>query len=166
MGRPAAGVVGMKFREGDQLVSCDVFSGETEFLVVTSEGFGKRVDPEQFTRKKRSGLGVRGIGVNEKKGHVIGSMFVSPEDEIMLISSGGVIIRTTVGDISVQGRDATGVTVMNLADGETVSALARLFTVEGEEDGEDSDADGSGSEAADAEAPEASDGDTSDDDAS
>ena len=161
MGRTAAGVVGMKFREGDQLVSCDVFSGETEFLVVTSEGFGKRVDPEQFTRKKRSGLGVRGIGVNEKKGHVIGSMFVSPEDEIMLISSGGVIIRTTVGDISVQGRDATGVTVMNLADGETVSALARLFTVEGVEDGEDSDADGS-----DSEAPEPSDGDASEDDAS
>ncbi len=133
MGRTAAGVVGMKFRDGDQLVSCDVFSGETEFLVVTSEGFGKRVDPEQFARKRRSGLGVRAIGVNEKKGYVIGAMFVSPDDEIMLISDGGVIIRTTVGDISVQGRDATGVTVMSLSDGEQVSAVARLFTVEADE---------------------------------
>ncbi len=133
MGRTAAGVVGMKFREGDRLVSCDVFSGDTEFLVVTSEGFGKRVDPEQFTRKKRAGLGVRGIGVHERKGEVIGAMFVAPDDEIMLISSGGVIIRTTVGDISVQGRDATGVTVMNLDEGEQVSAVARLFTVEEDE---------------------------------
>ncbi len=168
MGRTAAGVVGMKFRDGDALVSCDVFSGETEFLVVTSEGFGKRVDPEQFTRKKRSGLGVRGIGVNEKKGEVIGSMFVGPEDEIMVISDGGVIIRTMVGDISLQGRDATGVTVMNLGDGERVSALARLFTVEDEEaDGELADSDGGGDgdgDAAEAVAEDASgdDGDADD----
>ncbi|MGH1489150.1 MAG: DNA gyrase C-terminal beta-propeller domain-containing protein, partial [Acidimicrobiales bacterium] len=157
MGRTAAGVVGMKFREGDSLVSCDVFSGETEFLVVTSEGFGKRVDPEQFTRKKRSGLGVRGIGVNEKKGEVIGAMFVAPEDEIMVISDGGVIIRTTVGDISLQGRDATGVTVMNLGEGEKVSALARLFTVEEEEGDEGEGNDGEG------DSGEAIDGDSADD---
>ncbi len=149
MGRTAAGVVGMKFRDGDELVSCDVFSGETEFLVVTSEGFGKRVDPEQFARKKRSGLGVRGIGVNEKKGHVIGAMFVAPEDEIMLISDGGVIIRTTVSDVSVQGRDATGVTVMSLGDGEQVSALARLFTVEDEEGDLADDESGDGAESGD-----------------
>jgi DNA gyrase subunit A len=142
MGRTAAGVVGMKFRDGDALVSCDVFSGETEFLVVTSEGFGKRVDPEQFSRKKRSGLGVRGIGVNEKKGEVIGAMFVAPDDEIMVISDGGVIIRTTVGDISLQGRDATGVTVMSLGDGERVSALARLFTVEADDEPDGSDGSG------------------------
>ncbi len=130
MGRTAAGVVGMKFRQGDQLVSCGVFASGSEFLVVTSEGFGKRVDPEQFSRKKRSGLGVRGIGLNERKGEVVGSMFVTIDDEVLIISSGGVIIRTSVSDISVQGRDATGVTVMNLGDGEAVSAVARLFTVE------------------------------------
>ncbi len=137
MGRTAAGVVGMKFRDGDQLVSCDVFAGETEFLVVTSEGFGKRVDPEQFTRKKRSGLGVRGIGLNEKKGSVVGAMFVAPDDEVMLISSGGVVIRTSVSAISLQGRDATGVSVMSLDDSDAVSAVARLFPEE--EDGEQGD---------------------------
>ncbi|MEM9566259.1 MAG: DNA gyrase subunit A [Actinomycetota bacterium] len=132
MGRTAAGVVGMKFRDGDALVSCDVFTEAegTEFLVVTSEGFGKRVGPDQFSRKKRSGLGVRAIGVNERKGEVIGAMFVAPDDEIMLVSSGGVIIRTMVDDVSIQGRDATGVTVMSLGDGERVAALARLFTVD------------------------------------
>ncbi len=139
MGRTAAGVVGMKFREGDALVSCDVFSEAegTEFLVVTSEGFGKRVGPDQFSRKKRSGLGVRAIGVNERKGEVIGAMFVAPDDEIMLVSSGGVIIRTMVDDISIQGRDATGVTVMSLGDGERVAALARLFVVDEDDDRSD-----------------------------
>jgi DNA gyrase subunit A len=159
MGRTAAGVVGMKFRDGDELVGCDVFAtgggidepadGDTQYLVVTSEGFGKRVDPEQFARKGRAGLGVRGIGVNEKKGEVIGAMFVGLDDEIMLISDAGVIIRTMVSDISVQGRDATGVTVMSLGDGERVSALARLFTVDesdesdGADESDDAAADGS-----------------------
>lgn len=139
MGRTAAGVLGMKFRDGDELVSGDVFSAAegTQFLVVTSEGFGKRIEPEQFTRKRRSGLGVRAIGVNERKGEVIGAMFVAPDDEIMLISSGGVIIRTLADDVSVQGRDATGVTVMSLGEGERVAALTRLFIVEDEDaDGE------------------------------
>ncbi len=174
MGRTAAGVVGMKFREGDELVSSDVFSAAegTEFLVVTSEGFGKRVEPEQFTRKKRSGLGVRAIGVNERKGEVIGAMFVAPDDEIMLISSGGVIIRTMVDDVSVQGRDATGVTVMSLAEGERVAALTRLFIVEDDDEGdgegdgaEGAGADGTGDDAkaGDAKAGDA-DGDTGDGD--
>ena len=168
MGRTAAGVQGMKFRDGDALVSCDVFSGDTEFLLVTSEGYGKRVDPEQFSRKKRAGLGVRGIGVNERKGEVIGAMFVGVDDEIMLISSAGVIIRTTVGNISIQGRDATGVTVMTLDDGDRVSALARLFTVDDVElddevDGDDADdaddgADGSASTNGAAESNGAGDG--------
>ena len=127
MGRSAAGVVGMKFRPGDELVSCAVTEGGNEFLVVTSEGFGKRIGPDLFSRKKRSGLGVRCVTVNEKKGKVVGAMFVAPEDEIMLISSGGVVIRTAVADISQQGRDATGVRVMNLDSSDQVSAVARMF---------------------------------------
>jgi DNA gyrase subunit A len=128
----------MKFRDDDLLVSCDVFSseGDTQLLVVTSEGFGKRVEPEQFSRKGRAGLGVRAIGINERKGEVIGALFVAPDDEIMLISSGGIVIRTLVGDVSVQGRDATGVTVMSLPDDEHVAAITRLFIVDGELDGE------------------------------
>ncbi|MCP4225353.1 MAG: DNA gyrase subunit A, partial [Actinomycetia bacterium] len=140
MGRTAAGVVGMKFRQGDELVSCAVTTGEDEFLVVTSEGFGKRVSPDLFTRKKRSGLGVRCVTVNEKKGKVVGAMFVAPEDEVMLISSGGVIIRTAVSAISQQGRDATGVRVMNLDSSDQVSAVARMFP-NGDEDDFEGDAD-------------------------
>jgi DNA gyrase subunit A len=130
MGRSAAGVQGMKFRSGDELVSCAVLSRDTELLIVTSEGFGKRIDPDLFSRKKRAGLGVRCVTVNARKGKVVGAMFVGPEDEVLLISSGGVVIRTSVADISQQGRDATGVRVMNLDDADQVSAVARLFRVE------------------------------------
>ena len=139
MGRTAAGVQGMKFRAGDELVSCTVLAEGTDFLVITSEGFGKRVDPELFTQKKRAGLGVRCVTVNERKGHVAEAMFVADGDEILLISSGGVVIRTSVDDISHQGRDATGVRVMNLADSDWVSAVARLFDAEHEDGAEATD---------------------------
>jgi DNA gyrase subunit A len=133
MGRTAAGVVGMKFRGDDHLVSCDVLEPDAEFLVITSEGYGKRTDPEAFGRKGRAGLGMRCIRVNAKKGEVVGAMFVTPTDEILLISHNGVVIRTAVSDISVQGRDASGVTVMSLADGDHVSAVARLLEVDEDE---------------------------------
>jgi DNA gyrase subunit A len=130
MGRSAAGVQGMKFRSGDELVSCAVLHSDAELLIVTSEGFGKRIDPSLFSAKKRAGLGVRCVTVNDRKGKVVGAMFVGPDDEVLLISSGGVVIRTSVADISQQGRDATGVRVMNLADADQVSAVARLFRLE------------------------------------
>jgi len=133
MGRTAAGVRGMKFREGDELVSMDLFQPETELLVVTSEGYGKRTDPDLFTRKGRAGLGVRCVKVNEKKGQVVGAMFVTPLDEIFLISTDGVVIRTRVADISQQGRDATGVSVMSLADKSSVAAVARMLGVADDE---------------------------------
>ncbi|MFV0523025.1 MAG: DNA gyrase subunit A [Acidimicrobiales bacterium] len=140
MGRTAAGVQGMKFRDGDELVSCAVFSNDTELLVVTSEGFGKRVDPDLFSVKRRAGLGVRAVSVNDRKGQVVAAMFVGPDDEILLISSGGVVIRTAVADVSQQGRDASGVTIMSLAPNDRVSAVARLFKVDDDgDDGFDSD---------------------------
>ncbi len=130
MGRSAAGVLGMKFRDGDELVSCAVFSGETELLVVSAQGYGKRVDPELFTQKKRAGLGVRCLSVTDKTGPVVGNMFVALGDEVLVVSSGGVVIRTSVDDISQQGRDAAGVKVMTPPEGEQVSAVARLFMLD------------------------------------
>ena len=127
MGRTAAGVLGMKFREGDRLVSMDVNNPEANLLVVTSEGFGKRVDPELFSPKNRAGLGVRCVKVNDKKGVVAGAMFVSESDQVLLISNNGVVIRTRVDEISQQGRDATGVRVMNLGGDDHVSAVARIL---------------------------------------
>jgi DNA gyrase subunit A len=129
MGRTAAGVRGMRFRAGDELVSMDVFRPATELLVVTDEGFGKRTDPDLFTPKGRGGLGVRTVTVNEKKGRVVGAFFVSDDAEVLLISANGVVIRTLVASISQQGRDATGVRVMNLSSGDRVAAVALLLTI-------------------------------------
>jgi len=134
MGRSAAGVQGMKFRQDDALVSCSALTSDDELLIVTSEGFGKRVTPELFAAKKRAGLGVRGVSVNEKKGEVVAAMFVGTDDEVLIISSSGVVIRTAVSSVSQQGRDATGVRIMNLANDDHVSAVSRLFSVEHEED--------------------------------
>lgn len=149
MGRSAAGVQGMKFRGEDELVSCAVPTVDSELLVITSEGFGKRVDASLFSQKKRSGLGVRGVTVNDAKGHVAGAMFVGADDELLLISQAGVIIRTFAADISQQGRDATGVRVMNLGTGDVVSAVTPLFFVEEEASGEETTEDRSEVAAAD-----------------
>ncbi|MDA3038451.1 MAG: DNA gyrase subunit A [Actinomycetota bacterium] len=127
MGRTAAGVRGMKFRSGDELVSMDVVSPGTHLLVVTDEGFGKRTDPDLFSQKGRGGLGVRSVRVNEQRGRVVGALFVANEAEVLLISAQGVIIRMPVSAISQQGRDATGVRVMNLGKGDNVAAVARLL---------------------------------------
>ena len=144
MGRTAAGVRGMKFRAGDELVSMDLFQPETELLVVTSEGYGKRTDPDLFTRKGRAGLGVRCVKVNEKKGQVVGAMFVTPLDEIFLISTDGVVIRTRVADVSQQGRDATGVSVMSLNNSSQVAAVARMLATEDDLEDSNDQADGDG----------------------
>ncbi len=140
MGRTAAGVVGMKFRGDDELVACDVMAEDTELLVISSNGYGKRTDPEQYARKKRGGLGVRSMSLGDKQGEVVRAMLVTPDYEVLLISSNGVIIRTSVEDISVQGRDAGGVRVMNLDEGDRVSAVAALY----EDESEDEDADDEG----------------------
>ena len=130
MGRSAAGVRGMKFREGDQLVACARAQADTNLLIITSEGYGKQSELEQYPVKGRGGLGVRGIRVNEKKGEVVAAFMVAEGEEIILIGDGGTIIRTAVDDISTQGRDASGVRVMNVNDGHHVAAVARVLASE------------------------------------
>ena len=127
MGRTAAGVRGMKFREGDELVACARAQDDTRLLIVTSEGYGKQSDLDQYPTKGRGGLGVRGIKVNEKKGKVVAAFMVADDEEILLIGDGGTVIRTAVNDISVQGRDASGVRVMNVNEGHQVAAVARVL---------------------------------------
>ena len=141
MGRTAAGVRGMKFREGDQLVACAREQEDTKLLIITSEGYGKQSELEQYPVKGRGGLGVRGIRVNEKKGRVVAAFMVGDGEEIMLIGDGGTLIRTAVDDISTQGRDASGVRVMNVNDGHQVAAVARVLASEDDEDGDNLDGD-------------------------
>ena len=117
MGRDAAGVRGIRLREEDEVVSLDVARDEADILMVTDAGYGKRTKLERFNRQARGGQGVRGIRLTAKRGRVVAAFMVALDEEILLVSTGGVVIRMAVREIASQGRDATGVRVMNLDDG-------------------------------------------------
>jgi DNA gyrase subunit A len=124
MGRDAAGVRGIRLRAGDEVVSCDVAADDVDILMVTDAGFGKRTKLERFNSQARGGQGVRGIKLTARRGGVVAAFMVPYEGDILLVSSGGVVIRMSVREIASQGRDATGVRVMNLDEGQAVAAVA------------------------------------------
>jgi DNA gyrase subunit A len=130
MGRAAAGVRGMKLRAGDEVVSLDTCRDDVAMLIVTDGGYGKRTQLEHFNRQGRGGQGVRSIKITAKKGFVVSAFMVGIEDEVFVIASGGVVIRMPVRDISSQGRDATGVRVMNLDSGQSVAAIAPVLSTD------------------------------------
>ncbi|MDQ1443733.1 MAG: gyrase subunit [Acidimicrobiaceae bacterium] len=130
MGRSSAGVRGMRLKAGDEVVSCDVARDEAAILIVTESGYGKRTQLDKFNRQTRGGQGVRGIKLTARKGYVVAAFMVALDDEIFLVSSGGVTMRIPVRGISSQGRDATGVRVMNLDAGQTVASAAPILTAE------------------------------------
>ena len=134
MGRDAAGVRGMRLRGGDELVSLDVVRPEVSVLIVTDAGFGKRTLTEHFNQQGRGGQGVRAIRLTAKRGFVVGAFMAALDDHILLISTGGVVIRTAVREIAAQGRDATGVRLMNLDDGQQVAAVAPVANDEDDEE--------------------------------
>jgi DNA gyrase subunit A len=141
MGRATAGVRGMKLKSADDgVVSCDVARDDGVLLFVSSSGHGKRTSVGAFNRQGRGGQGVRGMRVTESRGMVVAAFTVSEGDEILVFSSAGNLIRMGVDEISAQGRDATGVRVARLAEGDTVVAVARVLEGEhGEsENGEES----------------------------
>jgi DNA gyrase subunit A len=135
MGRAAAGVRGMKMKADDEVVSCDVARDDVAILIVTDGGYGKRTQLDKFNAQGRGGQGVRGIRINAKKGGVIAAFMVGIDDDIFVINSGGTVIRMAVREISSQGRDATGVRVMNLSGDETIASVAPVL---GGEDSSDS----------------------------
>jgi DNA gyrase subunit A len=134
MGRSAAGVRGMKLKSGfdDAVVSCDVARDESAILLITDGGYGKRTQLDKFNRQTRGGQGVRGIKLTARKGYVVAAFMVGLDDEIFLVSSGGVTVRIPVRGISSQGRDATGVRVMNLDDGQTVASATPILSADAE----------------------------------
>jgi DNA gyrase subunit A len=135
MGRSAAGVRGMKLKAvgDDEVVSVDVARDEADILIVTESGFGKRTKLERFNRQGRGGQGVRGMKLTAKRGGVVAAFMAGLEDDIIVIASGGTVIRMPVRGISSQGRDATGVRVMNLDEGQTVAAVAPVLSAEEDE---------------------------------
>jgi len=130
MGRSAAGVRGMRLRTGDEVVSVDVTRADADLLIVTDAGYGKRTKLEHFNAQQRGGQGVRGIRLTQRRGYVVAALMASLDDELLIVSSAGVTIRTSVREIAAQGRDATGVRVMNLDEGQNVAAVAPLTSAE------------------------------------
>ncbi|MBW3574091.1 MAG: DNA gyrase subunit A [Actinobacteria bacterium] len=128
MGRSAAGVRGMRLRPDDELVSCDVARDECDVLMVTDAGYGKRTKLERFNVQSRGGQGVKGIKLTARRGRVVAAFMVGLDDEIILVASGGVVIRTAVRTITSQGRDATGVRIMALGSGQSVAAVAPVLS--------------------------------------
>jgi len=120
-------VRGMKMKVGDEVVSCDVARDDVAILIVTDGGYGKRTQLDKFNVQGRGGQGVRGIRINAKKGGVVAAFMVGIDDDIFVINSGGTVIRMGVRDISSQGRDATGVRVMNLSGDEVVASVAPVL---------------------------------------
>ncbi len=139
MGRSAGGVRGIRLKENDVVVAAVAISenDQRHLLTVTEGGYGKRTPIEAYPRKGRGTMGVKGIKLTEARGAaVIGARMVDLEDEVILVSSGGVLIRTSVSEIAEQRRDATGVKVMNVGEAETVAALSPV-TIEDEDEDED-----------------------------
>jgi len=132
MGRSTAGVRGMKMKAGDEVVSCDVARDDTAILIVTDGGYGKRTQLDKFNVQNRGGQGVRGIKLTAKKGFVVAAFMVGIDDEILAIASDGVVTRMAVREISSQGRDATGVRVMNVVGDRTVAAVAPVLSADDE----------------------------------
>ncbi|MGI9579489.1 MAG: DNA gyrase subunit A [Microthrixaceae bacterium] len=128
MGRQASGVRGIKLRSDDQVVGADaVTAPDAVLLSITDQGFGKRTDVSNFNTQGRGGQGVRAHRLPEARGELLSGFLVDEGDEVLLITDAGVIIRTAVGDISTQGRDATGVRVMDPGDENRVAAIARVL---------------------------------------
>jgi len=134
MGRTAAGVRGMKLKNAaDRVVSVDVARDDTAILIMTEAGYGKRTQLDKFNVQGRGGQGVRGMKLTGKKGEVVAAFMVGIDDEIVAVSTGGITIRMEVREISSQGRDATGVRVMNMDDGDTVGSVAPIIAVDEED---------------------------------
>lgn len=139
MGRTARGVRGITMKDDTEVVSMFI-AEEGNVLVCTENGFGKQTKLEEFSRIKRSGQGVIAIQTSERNGAVVGACQVLEDDQIMLISNGGTLVRTAVNGISVVGRNTQGVTLIRLADKESLVSVAKVVVLEGEDDALDAEA--------------------------
>ncbi len=137
MGRDTYGVRGMKLDEGDEVVSLDLVEPGATLLAVSENGYGKRTEMEEYRLTRRGGKGIITMKTTDKTGRVIGVRMVTDDDQIMLVTSGGKVIRLRVNEIRVIGRNTQGVRLIDLEEGERVASVARL--AEREEDGEAKD---------------------------
>jgi len=127
MGRQATGVRGMRLEEGQRVVCMLAAKDDSRaVLTATANGFGKRTPIGDYPRHGRGGQGVIAIQVSERNGALIGAVLVDENDQVMLISTGGVLIRTAVSQIREMGRSTQGVTLISLDEGEKLAGVERI----------------------------------------
>jgi len=131
MGRATAGVQGMRLRADDEVIELATARDTDDLLVVTEQGYGKRTPVHEYPRKGRGGLGVKTVQLTDAKGKLAGARVVRDGYQLMLISTGGTVIRMSVDEIKRLGRATQGVIVVRLRDGETVSSLAPVVDSDG-----------------------------------
>ena len=126
MGRVARGVKGIRLNDGDEVIGMDTLKQNSEVLTVSAEGYGKRTEASEYRLQTRGGKGVINLKVTEKTGDVVGLKVVHPDQELMLITENGIVIRTTISDIRLISRNTQGVKIMDTADGDRVASVAVL----------------------------------------
>ncbi|MDQ6631559.1 MAG: DNA gyrase subunit A [Verrucomicrobiota bacterium] len=134
MGRPAGGVRGIRSEKTDAVVALAVVVSDATLLVAGENGIGKRTDFGEYRSQSRGGKGIITMKTNEKTGVVVGALTVKDEDEMMLITVGGQMMRTPVKDIRQAGRNTQGVKLVNLAQGDKLQAIAPVISEEKEEE--------------------------------
>jgi DNA gyrase subunit A len=143
MGRSAGGVRGMRLAEGQHVISLITASDETlSVLTATQNGYGKRTAVLDYTRHGRGTQGMIAIQCSERNGKLVGAQLVSSEDEVVLITTGGVLIRTRVAEIREVGRSTQGVRLINLGDNELLAGVEKILEPEEEANGNGNGGDG------------------------
>ena len=133
MGRAAAGVRGIKLPTGEEVIALSIMR-EGLILTATENGYGKRTSVEDFPVQGRGGQGVIAIQTTERNGKTVGALQVADDDEVMLISSNGTLVRTGVDDISIMGRNTQGVRLIRVEEGQRLVGLAKIEAVDEDEE--------------------------------
>jgi DNA gyrase subunit A len=126
MGRPASGVIGIRMDDGDRVVAAEVVNPESDLLVISSNGYGKRTPLAEFRRQGRGGLGVTAMKTTDRNGPVAVAQVVDEQDNIMVITERGMVIRVQAWQISRIGRSTQGVGIMRVNPGDRVASLTRV----------------------------------------
>lgn len=123
MGRPAAGVIGIRMEDDDRVIGFEVIEADHDLLVVSERGLGKRTEIDQYRIQGRGGKGIQAMRLTERTGKIVGAAMVHPEDTIMLMNTDGIAIRIAANQISLIGRTTQGVTLMRLTDDQSIASM-------------------------------------------
>ncbi|NDI36953.1 DNA gyrase subunit A [Chengkuizengella sediminis] len=139
MGRSASGVKGITISENDQVIDMDVVDDDNDVLIVTAKGYGKRTPMSEYRSQTRGGKGIKTINVTDKNGSVVGLKIVHNDEDLMIITSLGTIIRTSMSEISTMGRNTQGVRLINIREEDQVATVTQVEKSEENEETEETD---------------------------